>query len=142
MSTKEEGQRRVGRPSREAIAAEFGTQASRTGLSPRANKLLQIIRESIDRQGYPPSVREMAVATASIVALLPGLAVYRAINLFLADNPAVVGQAVLQFGTAVSTGLALAAGLSIGGFLARRRFGLDLASRRARRRARGTHVSG
>jgi len=60
MSTKEEGQRRVGRPSREAIAAEFGTQASRTGLSPRANKLLQIIRESIDRQGYPPSVREMA----------------------------------------------------------------------------------
>lgn len=87
-------------------------------------------------------VPEMAVATASIVALLPGLAVYRAINLFLADNPAVVGQAVLQFGTAVSTGLALAAGLSIGGFLARRRFGLDLASRRARRRARGTHVSG
>lgn len=60
MSTKEEGQRRVGRPSREAIAAEFGTLASRTGLSPRANKLLQIIREAIDRQGYPPSVREMA----------------------------------------------------------------------------------
>lgn len=60
MSTKEEGHRRVGRPSREAIAAEFGIQASRSGLSPRANKLLQIIRESIERQGYPPSVREMA----------------------------------------------------------------------------------
>lgn len=85
-------------------------------------------------------VPEMAVATASIVALLPGLAVYRAINLFLADNAAVVGQAVLQFGTAVSTGLALAAGLSMGGFLARRRFGLDRAALRARRRSRGTHV--
>lgn len=86
-------------------------------------------------------VPEMAVATASIVALLPGLAVYRSINLFLADNSAVVGMAVLQFGTAVSTGLALAAGLSIGGFLARRRFGLDRAALRARRRARGSHVS-
>ncbi|SDL57925.1 transcriptional repressor LexA [Tessaracoccus oleiagri] len=60
MSTKEEGPRRVGRPSRAAIAAEFGSHTSRTGLSPRANKLLHIIRESIERQGYPPSVREMA----------------------------------------------------------------------------------
>lgn len=87
-------------------------------------------------------VPEMAVATASIVALLPGLAVYRSINLFLADNTAVVGMAILQFGTAVATGLALAAGLSIGGFVARRRFGLDRAAARARRRSRGTHVAG
>ena len=86
-------------------------------------------------------VPELAVATASIVALLPGLAVYRAINLILTDNAALVGMAVLQFVTAVSTGLALAAGLSIGGFLARRRFGLDRAAVRARGRARGSHVS-
>lgn len=82
-------------------------------------------------------VPELAVATASIVALLPGLAVYRAINLILTDNPAVVGNAVIQFVSAVATGLALAGGLSIGGFLARRRFGLDRAAQRARRRAPG-----
>lgn len=83
-------------------------------------------------------IPEMAVATASIVALLPGLAVYRAINLILTDNPAVVGNAVIQFVAAVATGLALAAGLSIGGFAARRRFGLDRAGLRARRRSRGS----
>ncbi|MGD8148610.1 threonine/serine ThrE exporter family protein [Ornithinimicrobium sp. Y1694] len=82
-------------------------------------------------------VPELAVATASIVPLLPGLAVYRAINLILLDNPAVVGIAVLAFVTALSTGLALAAGLSVGGYLARRRFGLDRAALRARRRSRG-----
>lgn len=82
-------------------------------------------------------VPELAVATASIVALLPGLSVYRAINLILADNAALVGNAVIQFVSAVATGLALAGGLSIGGFLARRRFGLDLAAQRARRRSRG-----
>jgi hypothetical protein len=48
-----------------------------------------------------------------------------------------VGNAVIQFVSAVATGLALAGGLSIGGFLARRRFGLDLAAQRARRRSRG-----
>ena len=76
-------------------------------------------------------------AVTSIVALLPGLAVYRAINLILSDNPAVVGTATIQFVSAVATGLALAGGLSIGGFLARRRFGLDRAAQRARRRAPG-----
>lgn len=83
-------------------------------------------------------VPEQAVAAASIVALLPGLAVYRAINLILDNNPALVGMAVLQFVTAVSIGLGLAAGLSIGGFVARRKFGLDLSSQRARRRAQGS----
>ncbi len=40
--------------------AEFGDQAPVQGLSPRAARILQIIRESIERDGYPPSVREMA----------------------------------------------------------------------------------
>jgi uncharacterized membrane protein YjjP (DUF1212 family) len=87
-------------------------------------------------------VPELAVATASIVALLPGLAVYRAIYLILANSPAVVGNAVIHFVSAVTTGLALAAGLSIGGFLLRRRFGLDLAAQRARRRSRSGYVTG
>ncbi|MDU7360064.1 MAG: transcriptional repressor LexA [Propionibacteriaceae bacterium] len=50
-----------GRPSRAEIEAEFGQQeAPEAGLTPRASKLLRIIRESIERHGYPPSVREMA----------------------------------------------------------------------------------
>lgn len=85
---------------------------------------------------------ELAVGTAGIVSMLPGLEVYRAIYLILADSAAVVGNAVLHFVTAVSTGMALAAGLSIGGFLARRKLGLDLAAQRARRRARGRYVEG
>ncbi|MFB9731223.1 threonine/serine ThrE exporter family protein [Ornithinimicrobium kibberense] len=83
---------------------------------------------------------ELAVGTAGIVSMLPGLAVYRAIYLILSDSAAVVGNAVLHFVTAVSTGMALAAGLSIGGFLARRRLGLDRAAQRARRRSRGRYV--
>lgn len=82
-------------------------------------------------------VPELAVATASVVALLPGLALYRAINLILSDNPAVVGNAVIEFVSAAATGLALAGGLSMGGFFARRRFGIDLATQRALRRSRG-----
>lgn len=85
-------------------------------------------------------VPELAVGTAGIVAMLPGLSVYRAIYLMLSDSVAVVGNAVMYFVTAVSTGTALAAGLSIGGFLARRRLGLDLAAQRAHRRARGRYV--
>nr|WP_231974608.1 transcriptional repressor LexA [Tessaracoccus timonensis] len=50
-----------GRPSRADIEAEFGTGGPvEPGLTPRASKLLGIIRESINRHGYPPSVREMA----------------------------------------------------------------------------------
>lgn len=60
MSSKE-ARRRVGRPSQAAIEAEYGSQyPAATGLSPRAQHLLKIIRQSIERDGYPPSVREMA----------------------------------------------------------------------------------
>lgn len=55
-----EDRRGVGRPSRAAIEAEFGSPSLQGGLAPRAAKLLQIIRASIEERGYPPSVREMA----------------------------------------------------------------------------------
>ena len=55
-----EDRRGVGRPSRAAIEAEFGSPSPQGGLAPRAAKLLQIIRASIEERGYPPSVREMA----------------------------------------------------------------------------------
>ncbi len=85
---------------------------------------------------------ELAVGTAGVVSLLPGLAVYRAIYLMQQGTPAVVGGAVTHFVTAVSTGVALAAGLSIGGYLARRRLGLDRAAQLARRRSESRFVTG
>lgn len=85
-------------------------------------------------------VPEVAVATGSIVSLLPGLAVYRALYLIMQNNPATIPQAVIHFVDAIATGLGLAAGLAIGGFLARRKFGLDRAALRARRRSRGSYV--
>lgn len=86
-------------------------------------------------------VPESAVATASIVALLPGLAVYRALYQIMQNTPATVPQATIYFVGAVATGIGLAAGLAIGGFFARRRFGLDRAGLRARRRSRGSYVA-
>ncbi|WP_153398158.1 threonine/serine exporter family protein [Ornithinicoccus halotolerans] len=83
---------------------------------------------------------ELPVATAGIVSLLPGLAVYRFLFLMMEDSAGLVGTAMVELTRALATGLALAAGVSIGGFLVRRRFGLDLASTRARRRARGGYV--
>jgi uncharacterized membrane protein YjjB (DUF3815 family) len=74
------------------------------------------------------------------VPLLPGLAVYRAIYLMQEGTPAVVPNALTHLLTAVATGIALAGGLSIGGYLARRRLGLDVAAQRARKRSRGRVV--
>ncbi len=61
MSSNDD-RRRVGRPSRAAIEAEFGKQPPSRELSPRARRILDIIRESVETRGYPPSVREMADA--------------------------------------------------------------------------------
>ncbi|MFK5584537.1 threonine/serine ThrE exporter family protein [Serinicoccus sp. LYQ131] len=83
-------------------------------------------------------VPEAAIATASIVSLLPGLSVYRGLYLIMQNTPVTVANAIIHFVAALSTGLGLAAGLAIGGFFARRKFGLDRAAIRARRRSRGT----
>lgn len=83
-------------------------------------------------------VPELAVTTAAIVSLLPGLAVFRALQVLMDEG---TGQAALALDwmlEAVSIGLGLAAGVSIGGYVARRRFGLDRAADRATRRARGS----
>lgn len=86
-------------------------------------------------------VAEAAVATAAIVAFLPGLSVYRSLYLVMQNSAATIPQAMVWLVVAVSTGVALAAGLALGGFLARRRLGLDRAALRARRRSRGSHVT-
>jgi uncharacterized membrane protein YjjP (DUF1212 family) len=85
-------------------------------------------------------VAEAAVATAAIVAFLPGLSVYRSLYLVMQNSAATMPQAMVWLVVAISTGIALAAGLAMGAFLARRRLGLDRATLRARRRSRG-HVA-
>ena len=85
-------------------------------------------------------IPQLAVATAAIVPMLPGLAVYKALYHAMASTAAVMGNALVYFTAAVAIGLALAAGLSLGDFLARRSFGLDLASQRARRRSTGAQA--
>nr|WP_269813098.1 threonine/serine exporter family protein [Ornithinimicrobium sediminis] len=86
-------------------------------------------------------VPELAITTAAIVSLLPGLAVYRGLFYIMSDSPQLVTAAAMEFVTAASTGLGLAAGLSLGAYAARRRFGLDRASIRARRRSVGAYRS-
>lgn len=81
-------------------------------------------------------VPEVAVGTAGIVAMLPGLAVYRALFVMIDSPDALVAVGLAELVTAVSIGLGLAAGLSIGGYLARRGFGLDAPALRASRRPR------
>lgn len=81
-------------------------------------------------------VPELAIVMAGIVPLLPGMAVYRAIFLGM-DNSVLLPQAASEVILAISTGLGLAGGVWIGQYLARRRFGLDIAAQRARMRARG-----
>lgn len=82
-------------------------------------------------------VPELAITTAGIVSLLPGLAVYRALYWMMEDSSGLVSTALVEGFRAVSIGLGLAAGISIGGFAARHAFGLDRAATRARRRSRG-----
>jgi len=84
-------------------------------------------------------VPELAISTAAIVALLPGFAVYRAIFLVMLDSSEFLNLATLEMLTALAVGLGLAAGMSIGGYAARRRFGLDRPALRARRRSFGVY---
>lgn len=84
-------------------------------------------------------VPELVISTAAIVALLPGFAVYRAIFLVMLDSTTFLNLATLEMLTALAVGLGLAAGMSIGGYAARRRFGLDLPAVRARRRSLGVY---
>jgi uncharacterized membrane protein YjjP (DUF1212 family) len=81
-------------------------------------------------------VPELAIVMAGIVPLLPGLSVYRAIFLMM-DNTTLLPAAAEALFNALSIGVGLAAGVWIGQYLARRRFGLDAAAQLARSRSRG-----
>ncbi|HMR13421.1 MAG TPA: transcriptional repressor LexA [Arachnia sp.] len=54
-----------GRPTNEEIAAELGSvtqfaATGATGLTPRQIKILLVIREAMEADGYPPSIRDIA----------------------------------------------------------------------------------
>lgn len=62
--------RHVGRPSNSEVRAEFGSKITplpdgltdADGLTPRQRKILLMIRDAVDRHGYPPSIREVGEA--------------------------------------------------------------------------------
>ncbi len=64
--------RRRGRPTKAEIAAQLGESASisslpdgpadSNGLTPRQRRILEVIRDTVESRGYPPSIREMGEA--------------------------------------------------------------------------------
>jgi len=64
--------RRRGRPTKAEVAAQLGESASvsslpdgpadSTGLTPRQRRILEVIRDTVESRGYPPSIREMGEA--------------------------------------------------------------------------------
>lgn len=80
---------------------------------------------------------EGAVAMAGVIGLIPGLAVYRALYAFI-DSEYGINAALPAMVTAFAVGIGLAAGTTIGGYAARRSFGLDRFARASIRR--GTRV--
>lgn len=81
-------------------------------------------------------VPEGATTTAAIIGLIPGLAVYSALYV-LVDSTTGVMEALPAAVDAIATGIGLAAGTAIGGFAARRTFGLDRQAMLAGRRTLG-----
>ncbi len=64
--------RRRGRPTKAEVAAQLGGSASvsslpdgpadSSGLTPRQRRILEVIRDTVESRGYPPSIREMGEA--------------------------------------------------------------------------------
>jgi len=81
-------------------------------------------------------VPEAAFTMAGVIGLIPGLAVYRGLYLLM-DSEYGITAALPALVLALSVGLGLAAGSTIGAIIARRPFGLDRAALLAARRPRG-----
>lgn len=95
------------------IAGGFGVAAA----SGVAALVVGAVAQLLGRRWQVPS---LALSTAGIVPLLPGLSVYRGLyHLATAGAEQGYGQAFDSLGTAMSIGLALAAGVSLGAYLGR-----------------------
>src|SRR3954447_7113896 len=69
MTTQGRGPRRAGRPSASGDEESDGTvrnfpdgPVDALGLTTRQRKVLEVIRDAVERRGYPPSVREIGEA--------------------------------------------------------------------------------
>lgn len=82
-------------------------------------------------------VPELAISTAGIVSMLPGLAIYRGLNAMMSGQSASVITAATQIFSAIGIGMGLAAGVALGGFVARRIFEWDRAAQRVNRHSSG-----
>lgn len=80
-------------------------------------------------------VPEGATNMAGVIPLIPGLAVYQSLYAFMGSEYGMT-DALPAMVLAVATGIGLAAGTAIGGFVARRVFGFDRSALLAVRRAR------
>ncbi|HVV29346.1 MAG TPA: threonine/serine exporter family protein [Mycobacteriales bacterium] len=82
-------------------------------------------------------VPALALTTAGIIALLPGLSVYRGLFYLLEGSPDLVDDGLTSLVTAAGIGLGLAAGITAGGYLARSWFAEpELQSQRMQRALR------
>lgn len=86
-------------------------------------------------------IPEGAMGMVGIISLIPGLAVYRALY-SLMDSELGINQTMPAMVIALATGLGLAAGTTVGGFIARRTFGLDRFALLALKRTRRGDLSG
>ena len=80
-------------------------------------------------------VPEAAFTMAGIIGLIPGLALYRGLYLLMNNEFGVI-PALPELVSALSVGLGLAAGSTVGAIIARRAFGLDRAALLVARRPR------
>ena len=56
------GRAKRGRPSNEVLVQEYGELGGGDGLTARQRRVLEEIRDSVERRGYPPSMREIGEA--------------------------------------------------------------------------------
>lgn len=119
-----------------AAAFAIFVLARDVGLGPSTSSGLAalVVGAVADVSGSRLKVPTLVIATAGVVPLLPGLAIYQAMNVLVNSSPVVGITMLLGAGT---TGLALASGVALGGIIARPlRQEVDRWDRRVRRRAR------
>jgi uncharacterized membrane protein YjjP (DUF1212 family) len=115
-----------------AISAGMGPAAASSFAALVAGFISQLVASRLQ-------VPALALSMAGIVPLLPGLAVYQGLFEMVRSTPGVgVSHGLTTLLGAAGIGMGLAAGVSMGTFLARpMRLGLDRGQRRALRRSAG-----
>lgn len=118
-----------------ASAVFIAARSAELGPAVSSGAATLLVGAIADISGQRLKVPTLVIATAGVVPLLPGLAIYNAMSV-LVGSSVVQGLALLL--GAGTTGLALAAGVALGSFVARPlRRGVDRFDRRVRRWSQG-----